>query len=467
MELVMDNLRPTIETIERAILAPPVPALQPGSILGEWRIEQQIGEGGMGTVYSAVHTMIGKRAALKVIRARVAEQLHAADRFLQEARIVNQIQHPNIVDIFALGRLDDGRPYLVMELLHGESLGDRLDRGRVSAPEAIEMLLQICQALAAAHACGVVHRDLKPDNIFLAGPTVKLLDWGIAKMKDRPADAMDVTGEGSMVGTPRYIAPEQARGLPVDERTDIYSLGCIAHELFLESPPFTADNVADLLVAHLREPVAPPSEVWPDIPAVLDRLIVGMLEKDAATRMSLAQVIDALEQARVELGSRVGLAQGSGPVIRPPSARMATQTPVPMPVAEVLGHQQTELSDIVEEPRRRRSPVPRLVAGTLALACALLVARTLVHYEPLARPTAMQSQVHAAPLVPVEAIEASITPDLIPVVEAVPSAAVHRDRMPQAKKLAAHPDKPATAPTKAKRAPKRVHPDATIDPFAE
>jgi len=233
--------------------------LLPGTVLGEWRIDAQIGEGGMGTVYAAVHEEIGKRAAIKVIRHRTHADPHAVDRFLQEARVVNQVQHPNIVDIFQLGRLDDGRPYLVMELLQGETLGSRQDSGRVPTLEAIDILLQICAGLEAAHTGGVIHRDLKPENIFLAEQcgrqVVKLVDWGIAKMLDRGPNAIDVTDVGTVMGTPRYIAPEQARGQDVGDRTDVYSLGAIAHELFLEAPVFTADNAADLLVAHLSHPV--------------------------------------------------------------------------------------------------------------------------------------------------------------------------------------------------------------------
>ncbi|MBZ0234331.1 MAG: serine/threonine protein kinase, partial [Deltaproteobacteria bacterium] len=356
--------------------------LEPGSVLGEWRIEQQIGQGGIGTVYAAVHTEIGKRAALKVVRQRTGESLHAGERFLQEARVVNQIQHPNIVDIFQLGRLDDGSPYLVMELLHGESLGERITRGRVPALDAIDILLQVCQALAAAHAQGVIHRDLKPDNIFLSGPIVKLLDWGIAKMTDPPPDMCEVTGAGTMIGTPRYIAPEQARGLDVDGRTDIYSLGCIAHELFLEEPPFTADNVADLLVAHLTEPVLPPSEVWPDIPPVLEELILGMLEKDASRRPSLEQVTAALEQARVEMGGRAGgLALGSGPVHVPaslqdePSAPRATGTTG----KRVTGTEPTVLAETAVDTRTRRFG---LMAGGFAMAFGFVVFAAFSHDRP-------------------------------------------------------------------------------------
>ena len=281
----------------------------PGTLLGDWRVEQKIGEGGMGIVYAAVHGEIGKRAALKVIRHDACSDASSAERFVQEARLVNQIGHPNIVDIFHIGRLHDGRPYLVMELLRGQTLGERIAAGRVPAGEAIELLLQICAALAAAHAHGVVHRDLKPDNVFVvdarSGPVVKLVDWGIAKLSDTSTmSSTAMTRTGALVGTPQYLSPEQARGKVVDERTDLYSLGVIAYELLLEEPPFTADNVADLIAMHLREPVPPPSEVWPDIPPALERLLVGMLAKTSDQRPTLLTIMETLEEARAELAAR-------------------------------------------------------------------------------------------------------------------------------------------------------------------
>ena len=290
--------------------------LRPGTVLGDWRIEAKIGEGGMGTVYAAIHDVIGKRAAIKVIRGDVCDTPGASERFVREARLVNQIGHRNIVDIFHVGTLDDGRPYLVMELLAGETLADRLAGGRIPALEAIEILLQIGAALGAAHAGGIIHRDLKPDNIILATvhdkPVVKLLDWGIAKLVERRAGDQP-SGQGTMIGTPRYVAPEQARGRAVDARTDLYSLGVIAYEIFLETPPFTADNVADLLAAHLREPVPPPRELWPDIPADLERILLAMLAKKPDDRPSLEDVIAALVATRQELERRAGRAPTEPP----------------------------------------------------------------------------------------------------------------------------------------------------------
>ncbi len=297
------------------------PDLAPGTRLGDWVVQAKIGEGGMGTVYAALHAEIGKQAAIKVIRAALCATEFGGERFVQEARVVNQIGHPNIVDIFHIGRLADGRPYLVMELLRGSTLAERLDAGRVLVADGLDLLLQICSALTAAHAAGVIHRDLKPDNILIAdthhGPQVKLVDWGIAKLSAPGLSAGTVTRSGVLIGTPQYISPEQARGKPVDAGTDIYSLGAIAYELLLEAPPFTADNVADLITMHLREPVPPPSDVWPDIPPALEALLLRMLAKDPAERPPLAVVVETLTAVRADVervrSQRHRLAAGSLP----------------------------------------------------------------------------------------------------------------------------------------------------------
>src|SRR6188472_3727715 len=159
-----------------------------GSKAGPWIVERELGRGGMGAVYAVVHEEIGKRAALKVVHARLLGPGFNADRMLLEAKVVNQVGHPNIVDIFETGKLPDGRPYIVMERLEGQSLSQRADSGKIRSDLAVEILLQICDALIAAHAAGIVHRDLKLDNVFLvdnpddpSSPRVKLLDWGIAK----------------------------------------------------------------------------------------------------------------------------------------------------------------------------------------------------------------------------------------------------------------------------------------------
>ena len=312
--------------------APPPPAadpammldLAPGFVVGEYRVERKIGEGGMGAVYAATHPMIGKRAAIKVISAALGTNAEAVGRFVQEARSVNQIGHPNIVDVFAFGQLPDGRNYFVMDYLQGESLADRLQRAAMPLGEAIEILDQVADALDAAHEKQIIHRDLKPDNVYLAAvrgrrTMVKLLDFGIAKLSVPDGlgsgGGIAKTRTGMMMGTPGYLSPEQARGKNVDHRTDIYALGCMTFEIVCGRLPFLADNAMDIVMMHMSAPAPRASSVWPDIPKPLDDLIARMLEKDPAARPTLAEVravfSELVTSGLVTLGSGHGIAFGS------------------------------------------------------------------------------------------------------------------------------------------------------------
>ncbi|MGE3456218.1 MAG: serine/threonine protein kinase [Kofleriaceae bacterium] len=288
--------------------------MAPGVRAGPWTIEHELGRGGMGTVYAVVHDDIGKRAALKVVHKRLLARGFNADRLFFEAKVVNQIAHPNIVDIFETGRLADGRPYLVMERLDGYTLAEYAERAKILPDQAIEILLQICNAVSAAHAAGVIHRDLKLDNVFLVdnsqhpgAPTIKLLDWGIAKVINPTSTRHTI--EGQLVGTPRYLSPEQAAGAAVTVKTDVYSLGVMAYELFLEALPFEATTAAEVMMMHMRATPAPPSELWPCIPAQLEVLLLSMLAKLPAHRPSMEEVIDRLEQVRRELAHRRSVPQ--------------------------------------------------------------------------------------------------------------------------------------------------------------
>ena len=264
--------------------------LQEGSPVGEYVIQSQIGEGAMGTVYTAVHPVIGKTVAIKVLKPELCANQASIERFIQEAHAVNRIGHPNIVDVFALSELPDGRAYFVMEWLRGEDLKARLARGPVTVADACEILDGIARALLAAHAKDIVHRDLKPDNVFLHqvdnGPMmVKLLDFGIAKLL-RSSMKMEKTQTGNMLGTPRYVSPEQARGIDIDHRADIYSLGVIAYEMLAGRPPFQGETAMDLVVKHLSEP-APPLSQFARVPKALEKCVMRMLEKNPANRPSL------------------------------------------------------------------------------------------------------------------------------------------------------------------------------------
>jgi eukaryotic-like serine/threonine-protein kinase len=274
-----------------------------GTDVGGYVIEDVLGQGGMGVVYAATHPLIGKRAAVKVLRPELSTDVRAVERFITEARSVNQIGHPNIVDIFAFGTLPDGRNYYVMDLLVGESLRTRLKRtGALHVSEAAHVVDEISSALIAAHGKGIIHRDLKPDNIFMmsaAGrwPEVKLLDWGLAKLLSPTSKFRTVTG--ALLGTPVYMSPEQARAADtVDVRTDIYSLGVIAYELISGIAPFKRSTSMETLLAHAEEQVPPLADKVPGLPDELVQLIEAMLGKEPDERPTLAAVRTVLRRLK-------------------------------------------------------------------------------------------------------------------------------------------------------------------------
>ncbi len=274
--------------------------LVPGARVGEYVVQGSIAQGGHGAVYLAEHRVLGRRAAVKVMHRRLVGSPEMVARFVREARVVNQIGHPNIVDIYDLGTLPDGRPYCVMELLPGVSLAEVLRRrGRLSPAEALALLEPACAALSAAHAAGVVHRDVKATNIVVLEegdrPRVKLLDFGVAKVTE-PGQA-GLTAVGQRLGTTLAMAPEQIRGEAVDARADVYALGVLLHHLVTGDLPFRSDDVADLERQHLEAPPPRPSAVAP-VPLALDAVVLRALEKRPEERFaSVAELLAALRAA--------------------------------------------------------------------------------------------------------------------------------------------------------------------------
>ncbi|NMC70255.1 MAG: serine/threonine protein kinase, partial [Myxococcales bacterium] len=278
-------------------------------IAGKYRVTQRLGGGGVADVYEAVHEEIGQRFAIKILKPEFAAFPEVAERFLVEARAAAAVRHPGVVKIFDFGRLDEGMPYLVMELLDGESLADLLERKRrLPQEQAIALCLHVLDALEAAHRAGVVHRDLKPENVVLVRgpggePWAKLIDFGIALLGRIGPAAIRQTVQGTVMGTPFYMAPEQARGaLDIDGRADLYALGVMLFEMLVGKLPFTGRTPAEVLTRVLTEPFPSARAADDSIPAALDDVILRATARKREQRFaSAAEFAEALRPLRPEM----------------------------------------------------------------------------------------------------------------------------------------------------------------------
>jgi len=275
---------------------------------GQYVLKDKLGAGGMGEVYRAEHQLLRRPCAVKLIKPGKAASAAVLARFEREVQATARLTHWNTVEIYDYGHADDGTFYYVMELLPGLSLDETVKCHGPLAPErAVHFLLQVCHALREAHAKGLIHRDIKPANIFAAErggvyDVAKLLDFGLVKDQAPDGDDARLTQEGSFIGSPLYMSPEQVRtSHTLDARSDIYSLGAVAYYLVTGRPPFTADNVWDIIAAHGRDPVTPPAEVNPAVPPDLEMVIIRCLAKLPANRFqdvaSLAKALGACECA--------------------------------------------------------------------------------------------------------------------------------------------------------------------------
>lgn len=318
---------PEGSTPRRSILSGPVVIPRPlgqsavgTTVGGRYVIEARIGSGGMGVVYRARQLLVDRTVALKILPRDLAEDPVAAKRFLNEARSISQLRHPNIVTLYDFGVTDDGRPFIAMEFVDGETLGARLKRGPMPAHEVVHVARCIAEALAAAHDMGLIHRDIKGDNVMIERRTiradeVRVLDFGIARTVDSDHR---LTQTGMVFGTPQYCSPEQAMGQPLDGRSDLYSLGILLFEMLAGRGPFADGPPAMLLHKHINEPPPRLRAQYPehDVPRELDALVDRLLQKDPARRPGTArEVVAALDT--------VGHGSAAGPVSGPTMAASA------------------------------------------------------------------------------------------------------------------------------------------------
>jgi hypothetical protein len=406
-----------------------------GPQLGAYRLLHPIGEGGMGTVYVAEHAALGRRAAIKVLHPAFSMRPDIVMRFFNEARAASAITDPGIIQIFDVGQHTDGSAYIVMELLEGEPLDRRLRMRRALPVEAaLRIVRQVAKSLGAAHARGIVHRDLKPENIFLVpdtevigGERAKILDFGIAKLI---GETNLKTQTSAVMGTPAYMSPEQCRGAgAVDERADVYSLGCVLFTLITGRPPFDAEGGGEIIAMHLRE--APPrlSSLAPGISPELDALVARCLEKDPARRFASGGELAA---AISQLAAQPAAAQ--------PAAAATVHAPA-RAAASTASTANTTLSAATGSfrPARSRKTSIAVVGAVAAVAVGAVLAAVALRSQDA--PTAGTSPALAA---------------------GEPAAAAPPAAAPPAPPPAAQPAPPAAAPPTA--APPAAAPPAATPP---
>jgi eukaryotic-like serine/threonine-protein kinase len=381
--------------VDGMVLVSEEPARDPivGSVVaGKYRIDGEIGRGGMGAVYRATHVMLNKTVAVKTIKPDLVDSTETVQRFQREARAATSLEHPNIVAVYDLGQAEDGALYIAMEFVNGLNLKDAIRGSGPMPPERIAPLLtQVASALARAHRNHIVHRDLKPQNLMIAidangQEQVKLLDFGIAKSLEE-GTTTQLTAAGFSLGTPHYMAPEQALGEEVDGRADIYALGVILYEMLVGDVPFNAASAPAVLIMHLNDAPQPPSRRRPDlaIPPALEAIALRCLEKDPAQRFQTAEEFSAALERAVPAGPPVAL--GPAPdaataLVTGPALSGATVPPLPpqQPATRPTIQAQEPAALPAAVPRSTGRGKRRVIAVVLTVAALFFVAVVLGGY---------------------------------------------------------------------------------------
>lgn len=409
-------------------------------IAGKYRLTRMIGRGGMGSVWEGVHATLGTRVAIKFIDAEYAASAEALSRFENEARAAAKLRSKYVVEVYDHGVTADGRPYIVMEFLSGEPLDRRLEAlGRLDIVQTAALMQQVSRALARAHGAGIVHRDLKPENVFLVRDEedgieiAKVVDFGIAKFTDRSMGVSSSTRTGSVLGTPFYMSPEQARGLrAVDTRSDIWSMGVIAFRCLTGRLPFEGEAVGDLLVKICTGPTPVPSRFAAGLPPEFDSFIARALAKEPDQRFQTAQELADALSVMAGLPVQAGPMQyaGEGPAyggVTPgaaytPGTALAPGTGPQPPTV-------TGVAATVDRSSSRGGLVAALVVGFLLLAVGVGLAAKLILSPDAASADASESASLAAPPVieptrPTSALPAPSEPAVViaPAPEPEPSA---------------------------------------------
>ncbi len=310
--------------------------IEPGTILdGKYRVEEIVGAGGMGAVYRATHTVIGRTVAIKTLHSSFVKNESVLQRFQLEAQLAGSIGHDNICEVTDFGTTEDGSPYLVMPLLKGDALSDVLGReNKLPTDRLFDILSQTLSALEAAHKSQIVHRDLKPDNIFVTrigdrDNFVKLLDFGISKVLDQDT-VLNLTRTGTVIGTPFYMSPEQAKGAKdVDHRADIYAIGVILYEALTGKRPFEGDSYNEVMFKIIAEPYPNPCDVNSNIPPAVEKIVLTAMARDPAERYATADKMRAaISEVAISNLPAQSVATGTTPTFSAATGPGATSTPL-------------------------------------------------------------------------------------------------------------------------------------------